>query len=76
MHDIAAEAELGDALRQCVHPQVNQEYRQLDRPTDVLSFALNEGKKVARQQICARGYRDFRRQVCVSRRRFEPEGRA
>lgn len=46
VHDIAAEAELGVTLCDNAYiRELNREYRQLDRPTDVLSFALNEGEE-------------------------------
>lgn len=45
VHGFSAQTELSVLL--CDNPyihQLNREYRQIDRPTDVLSFALNEGE--------------------------------
>lgn len=44
--EIPSEAELGVTLGDDEYLQMlNREYRRIDRPTDVLSFALNEGEE-------------------------------
>ncbi len=56
VHEIPAEAELSVLFcnNEYIHV-LNKEYRGIDRPTDVLSFALNEGEEGAPEEESALG---------------------